>query len=377
MVGNEVDRIDLLAYSALVAKAPRTIQRLRDDPEDFTDDVISAASLIKRMDKGKQKGDDKLKAVLPDDGDQPGTGAVLKYLFPTFQDSGRSADRSPDRLSFRRPLLTVLRLGLIPGSYSQAEIEKLLTADSLAVTKAFQTALNDHSIGALVDRIDDIYSTFEGTNYVTFWKGVAEFCRKPDCTWPSLYDPMHSLIQDIAGLLDRAVQRNPTMADVAVRVFTNLRSNEDVLTSIWIRSHIFRHHLFGKTEQSTKVTFLTADQTKALAIDFSKEMRTKQLAGKLIPCRYDLQPVYTMIDTGDWDTPCQNVLESDIEDGAALDGLTLMLYGGNYSTDRSTIRQMLSVDKYLSLVKQRIASPAFSTLHESVQVSLKKALDPL
>jgi hypothetical protein len=324
---------------------------------------------------GKISAEDRLKSVLPADGDQPGTAELLKYLFPIFQSTGRSSV-SADRISLRRPLLTVLRLGLIPGSYTQQEIEKILTADPQFVASAFHKARKTDTVAALVDRVDDIYSTFGATHHIDFWKGVAEFTRKPDCVWPSHYDPMHSLIQDIAGLLDRAVQREPKLMDVAARIFTNLRSNEDVLTAIWIRSHIFRHNLFGQTDQGSKPTFLTADQTKALAIGLSKEMRTKQLSRALIPCRYDLQPVYTMIDTGEWDLPCQEALQSDIERGPALDGFTLMLYGGNYSTGRSTIRKMCSYDFYLEKVKARIASPEFGRLHESVQIALKKALDP-
>jgi hypothetical protein len=376
MVGNEVDRIDLLGYSALLAKSPRTVQRLRDDPEDFTDDIVSAKALTRRMNDGKRTTEQRLAAVLPPDGDQIGTSELLKFLFPIFQGRGRSSVDSPDRISFRRPLLTVLRLGLIPGTYTQQEIETLLTAEPTFVTAAFQKAHENDTLAALLDRIDDIYSTFGATHHIDFWKGVANFVRKPDCVWPSHYDTMHSLIQDIAGLLDRAIQRNPSLTDVAQRIFTNLRSDDDVLTAIWIRSHIFRHSLFGQTSQGDKAIFLNAEQTKALAIDFSKEMRTKQLSADFIPCRYDLQPVYTMIDTGEWDSKCKEVLASDFSNGAALDGFTLMLYGSNYSTDRSTIEKIVPYDFYIEKVKARVASEQFAQLHESVQVALKKALHP-
>jgi hypothetical protein len=376
MVGNEVDRIDLLGYSALVAKSPRTVQKLRDNTEEFTDDIVSAAALLRRMDLGKRSAEQRLKDALPRDGDHPGTGNLLKFLFPVFQDRSRPTMDSPDRLSYRRPLLTALRLGLIPGTYTQQEIEQLLKGSPEFVAESFQKAFADDSLAALIDRIDDIYSTFSGTHHIDFWKGVAEFVRKPDCVWPSHYDPMHSLLHDIAGLLERAIQRNPAMAEVAPRIFTNLRHSDDVLTALWLRSHIFRHNLFGQTNQGDKVTFLTAEQTKTLAIEFSQEMRGKQVTSNFIPCRYDLQPVYTMVDTGHWDTKCQEVLAADLENGPALDGFTLMLYGGNYSTGKSTIEKIIPYDFFIKKVKGRIESPEFASLHESVKVALKKALDP-
>jgi hypothetical protein len=269
-----------------------------------------------------------------------------------------------------------LRLGLIPGSYTQEDIEKLLTADSRSVAAEFQKAREENTIAALIERIDDVYLTFGAARHVDFWKGAAEFVKKPNCVWPVHYDSMHSTIYELAGLLDRAVQRQPKLMEVAQRVFTNLRANDDVLTAIWIRSHMFRHSLFGNSEPNPKPAFLNADQTKALAIEFSKEMRPKQASRSLIPCRYDLQPVYIMIDTGEWDSVCQGILQEEIEAGPALDGFTLMLYGGNYSTSRSTIAKMLPYEFYLEKVKARIASVHFGQLHESVQVALKKAADP-
>lgn len=376
MVGNEVDRIDLLGYSALVAKSPRTVQRLRDDPEDFTDDMVTAKSLTRRMNDGKLTTEQKLKDVLPADGDQPGTTELLKFLFPYFNGRSRSAVDLPDRISNRRPLLTVIRLGLIPGSYTQEEIEKLLKSSPEYVTATFQRARDTDNLASLVDRIDDIYSSFTATHHIDFWLGVAEFVKKPDCVWPTHYDGMHSLISDIAGLLDRALERNASLHDVATRIFTNLRSKDDVLTALWIRSHIFRHSLFGQKNQGDKPLFLTAEQTRALAIDFSQEMRTKQLSANFIPCRYDLQPVYTMVDTGQWDDKCKDVLKADLANGPALDGFALMLYGGNYSTDRTTVEKIIPYDFYLEKVKERIASADFPKLHESVQVALKKSHNP-
>ncbi len=60
----------------------------------------------------------------------------------------------------------------------------------------------------------------------------------------------------------------------------------------------------------------------------SVALRPLHLAGKLIPCRWDLRPVYTMVDMDIWDEPCRAKVDEAIHDGLAVDGLTLMLFGG-------------------------------------------------
>ncbi|MBN9546302.1 MAG: AAA family ATPase [Alphaproteobacteria bacterium] len=376
MVGNEVDKIDLLGYSALVAKAPRTIQRLRENPEDFTDNIITARALMRRINDIPQAPEDRLKRVLPKDGDQKGTAEILKFLFPVFGSGIDSSERSGDRISLRRPLLTALRLGLLPGSYTQEDIKRLLTSSSEDVVAFFHRAKADDSLASLVDRIDDVYSSYNETHHIAFWKGVATFVKKPNCEWMTVYEPMHDVIRELAGVLERAVRRNPKLASDAARVFTNLRGEDNVLTAIWLRTHIFQHHLFNQSGSDSNATFLSKDQTEALAIVFSQEMRTNHLSHRLIPCRYDLQPVYTMVDTGQWDTVCQQVLTEDIESDAALDSLTLMLFGAEYTTAKFTLNKIIPYETYNARVKERIQSASFSELHETVKRALLKAEDP-
>ena len=97
------------------------------------------------------------------------------------------------------------------------------------------------------------------------------------------------------------------------------------------------------------------------------------LAGKLIPCRWDLQPVYMMLDIGNWDGnwdgDCQEQLDSILGEDRVVDGLTLMLYGGNYSTDPSTVQRICTYERYVVRVSERIGS---SDIHESVRIALKK-----
>src|ERR1700733_9383 len=148
------------------------------------------------------------------------------------------------------------------------------------------------------------------------------------------------------------------------------------LTEVWLRHHIFSYGLFGQRQQSDRDTFLNVEQTKALAVDRSRALRSVHLQHQLIPCRWDLMPVYTMIDTSNWDDQCRMTVLADIASDDGIDGFTLMVYGSNYSTDKATIDKICGYEPFHERVKQRLTSPNIAEAHESVKLALEKALDP-
>jgi hypothetical protein len=173
--------------------------------------------------------------------------------------------------------------------------------------------------------------------------------------------------------LERAVRQRTDFRERAAKIFVNLRDGGDTeLIPYWLRVHLFAHGLFGHNERDRN-WFLTEEQTKALALDLATGWRTDHLSGRLIPCRWDLQPVYTMIDVGTWDEPCRKVLDEALKQDEAVDGFTLMLFGGPYSTDRSMIEKMCNVDAYIDRARNRLTAKVDSP-HETVRVAIQKLI---
>jgi hypothetical protein len=223
----------------------------------------------------------------------------------------------------------------------------------------------------LIDRFDDIYSELPSIDHVNLWQGIAAFAKKPDCEWIGSYSPMHEVVQNLADVLERCVRRNPSFQTAATTIFTNLRNQgEDELTAHWLRRQIFLHGLFGRDRRSNNALILTDQQTKAAVKDMSHACRTLHMSGQLIPCRWDLSPIYMMLDTGIWDNPCREALDRDLADDRAVDAFTLMLFGGNYTNGRETVEKMCSYDHYIARVDARLTA---RDLHETVRVAMEKA----
>jgi hypothetical protein len=372
MLRNEVDWIDLLAYCSLLTKAPQTIEIMRLRPDEFSDDVFSGAALVRRMTREKQPAKERLDGLIKKSENDEGIRQVIGFLFPALSEGSRQshADRR-DALHHRRPLLTTLRLGLLPGDYSTAAVETLLLEPSDDVERAIRNAYEGDTLAQLIDRLNDVYPKIPKSNHVSFWKGVGQFLKKRDCEWITSYSPMHEVVWSFAEMLEKAVLRDEAMQPIATTIFSNLyHSNEDELTAHWLRSQIFRHGLFGNQRRASEAAILDISQADAIARDLSQRWRTEHLSGKLLPCRWDLMPVYTMINTGVWDDLCRKGLDGALSDDHALDAFTLMLYGAHYSTDRAIVEKMCNYEMYIGYVKERLKS---EDIHETVRTALTKA----
>jgi predicted KAP-like P-loop ATPase len=127
MLRGEVDWIDLLAYCALLIKAPQTVEAMRLKPSEFSEEVLSEASFLRRVAQEKFSVADRLKALIPNSENREGVRRAVGFLFPTLSETGsRQHEDRTLALYRRRPLLTTLRLGLLPGDYPRSAIETLV-----------------------------------------------------------------------------------------------------------------------------------------------------------------------------------------------------------------------------------------------------------
>jgi hypothetical protein len=374
MVIREVDWIDLLTYSALAIKAPKTVDAIRSDPTVACGEFLGVRAFGKYWKSQQATPQERVSNLIQPAEDNEGVRNLISFLFPLLSDRPRSIWDSPDAIRHRRPLLTTLRLGLLPGGYSKAEILSLVRQTPDEVAQSLRIAYDNNRLGSLIDRLADLYCGLTDINHVWFWKGVAKFVRKPDCEWMTSFQPMPDVIHNFARMLLLTVQRNDSFKSIALDVFTNLRNdNEDVLTAQWLRSQFSIYGLFGSSKGRTEGAFLTLEQTEAVARDMSSALLTKHLRGLLIPCRWELGPVYTMLATGTWGGPCRKQLDDALADDRALDGFTLMLYGAFFTTGRETVEKMCTYDAYIQRVIQRLASPTINDAHQSVRDALEKA----
>lgn len=372
MLKGEVDWIDLLAYTTLLLKAPLTTEKMRADPSLFLGDPLTPSAVRHFSNLSKKTPEERAGELVAPTEHSPDVIRLVGFIFPYL---AASHDRQPEHaesLAGRRPLLTTLRLGLIPGSFPRSVVEELVRKPRGEVFRTISEAHENNKLPGLIDRLDDLYPNVSDIDHQSLWGGISDFLHKPDCEWMTSYQPMHELARQFAGVLERSVRGNEAMKSIARDIFFKLsKEDESELTPMWLRSHFFIYGLFGAKPRGGDDWFFVAPEIKQIALERCAVWRTDHLQGKLIPCRWDLQPVYSLLDTGIWDGQCRDRLENDLLDDRALDGFTLMLYGGAYTTDSTTVAKMCSYEMFKNRVTERLQQP---DLHETVRIAMNKAL---
>lgn len=136
---------------------------------------------------------------------------------------------------------------------------------------------------------------------------------------------------------------------------------------------MFHHGLFGYTSSDRGRVFLERGEAEQIARDTAAKYRDQHLTGRFLWTLWELDPVYTMIDTDAWDDACRERLSGFFQDPRAVDALTLMFFGRHYTTGRGTISKFVDLETYFAAVERRLADEG---MHESVRLALKKAKDP-
>jgi hypothetical protein len=374
MVRGEVDWVDLIGFCALLVKAPGTVNKIRLDSDLVIEDPVSAREAMARFGDDRLSQEERAKRVVPEDERNPAIIELLGLLFPQLGDDETRHDVNSEAICLRRPLLTVLRLGLLPGLYSRQRIEEVL-ADSLQnIEEELRKSYLNSTISHFIDRLEEVYKYIPDVDHLKFWSAVARFLTKPDSKWLKSYTQMHGHSRNFSDIFTNMVKEDEVFREQAADIFHSLRRDGDItLTSYLIRYHIFCHGLFDVEKSDGYGAFLSPSETETIAREISKGYREVHMAGNLIGGLWDLQPVYTMINTGAWDEECQARMTELIQDDEALDGLILLLFGGHYTTEQKTIYQVVDADVLFERVGNRLSDPAIVDVDETVRSALHKA----
>jgi predicted KAP-like P-loop ATPase len=84
MLKGEVEWVDLLAFSALLVKAPAIVAKLRQQPDSVVTNPLSEQVSFERYSQVESKPEDRLAQFLPEEEAASGVAALLSFLFPLF-----------------------------------------------------------------------------------------------------------------------------------------------------------------------------------------------------------------------------------------------------------------------------------------------------
>lgn len=369
MLSGEVDWIDLLGYCALLVKVPLTVEQIKRDPDAVVDDPTSLHEMIARGSEREKGIEAILRRVNPEHEGGTEIQRLLAFLFPRLSEDrvgGQYGERDPASICKMRPLLTTLRLDLVPGFFSRDEIIKAFSRSPDDLAAFLHESYQQNRIGNFLAKLGDISADLSSLDQQLFWRGVGQFLKKPDSEFLTAYSPMNEIVNSFSKVFFKITGK------AAHTLFSDLlRDGEVELTGLLIRVHLFRHGLFGNRHSEGDV-FLEREETEVIARDVSTNYRKQHLGGRFLWSLWHPNPIFTMLNIGVWDDACKARLQEFLADPKAVDALTLMFYGGSWAIGRDTVSKIVGLDEYLGSVEQRLGA---SDMHPSVRVALEKAKD--
>lgn len=186
------------------------------------------------------------------------------------------------------------------------------------------------------------------------------------------------MLSELSRLLFDVVNAEAISAADAKSIFDRLAATDDLhLAPICLRGHFGLHGLFGHTKGGRR-PFLTAEKTEEHAASMAQRHRELHLRGALLPALWSLVPIHNMVDVGVWDEACRAALDVSLQDQAALDGFTLLGYGGARELDRRILDTICNREQYLERVGRRLSAlgppgPANGAGDPSLRAALEKA----
>ena len=378
-VGVEADWIDLIGLSALMIKAPKFIERLKRNPQAIVEDPITQKGYSKRFDK-KITNEERLKEFAPQNESGEGVRALLQHLFPAFAEH-QFADRpSADSVCMRRPLLTALRFGLLPGVISREKMDDIVREQPSDLAITLREFHENDRLDSFLERLEETYRDLPSINHELFWQGVSLFLRKDDNRWMSSYSVMFEVVRAFSELFLSRDRTSNSFQTLRERIFNNLVASDDVeLIAHILRAHIHEYGIFGfkKSPSTSKTMFLAPDIVEKFARELSEGYREKHLQQNWLRNLWSLQPVFTMKDTEIWDDACRVRMDELMSDNAALDCFALMFFAPGYSTERTTVEKLVNLESFMTRVSERLVDKTINEAHETVQISLRRVIEEL
>lgn len=374
MVGLEVAWVELLGYSALLAKHPQLIERLKREPERVVYNAIDSRELLRRTAaKPNTRGewiDPLLAELVADDARE-----LLFRLFPILTEKGRTDTPLPGALAFRRPLLTTMRLGLVPGDFSRDEAELLLTLSRSETLDALKKLEAAGRLGPLVDRLDGVVSDRSGVDE-PFWLGLTDYFSKPDDEPLTAYPVQKDVVSEAQGIIFRACAHNGALRSGFANLVGRLVEEEELsLLPALIRSHLYTYGLTGAAPTRDNEWFLGREQTSLYADSVGSLIKERLESGGLLSRTYNLEAIYLAPALFPQNTFVRKAMDAFIATPAGVDTMAFLWYGSGYRPSRSTIEYYCSA----KLFQEAVASRRRILRDDEVAVAgaLKRASDAL
>lgn len=332
MVAGEVDWLDLLGYCVLLAKTPAVVEAIRRQPRLVVRDApVDQESVMdwRAFAEDERAGPADRLARL---GVQPDTplAYLLELLFPLLRSRSWAEDGEPvDGLRRYRPLMTVLRLGLLPGAVPRSKITAFLASDDDARWSQLRVCHADQSLTPFLDRLEDLYRDIGDSDPERTLRLLGSVPRDIKAAGSERSGESYDLCLGFSRFLNQAVERCGVSAALGEQVLTALMKagHLDAVATV-LREQGFEHGPAGHERRDASDVWLRPEAFERLAGDVVGIVETRWCGGSLLADVGTPEPVFLAEHLNRWNAGCRAGLTERVQtDDDALRAVTRLFFG--------------------------------------------------
>lgn len=341
MVAGEVDWADLLGFIILRAKAPEVIEAIRRQPALVVQDppIHREGTDWQEVLKGGRANPGELMLRLGVDVASP-AARLLGVLFPRLNPGEIREDREPpDGLRRYGALMTLLRLGLMPGAISRQDVMAFLKLGDEAMLEHVRAAAMKQRLWALLDRLAGIYDDVGDGDPTRTLRVLGAMPRVVVSTASVASGTGIGTVTALCRWFDRFAEIVYRRGDgarlemVRIALSTLIGAGEFDAPSWLLRHHFFAHGLFGQPAREPS-GWLPAAIVRELAHDLGAAVVAAHIGDRLLASVESAEPLLLAHEVDVWGAEHREAMTRQIQhDDAALVRFVRAFYGEGYVED--------------------------------------------
>ena len=383
--GDEINWVDTLGYSALVAKAPEIADKVAKDPIFFTFEFDSQGVFVSRYGMDRPPIESELRTVLGDDWNQRNELKLVKFLFGRLNKKdeigGRSArynSDEPTQISWHRSLSILIRHGMPPGLWSRSSVFDLVNRDPDHIADAIRNAAMTGTFLDLKRFIQARPDELAKIDLVSFWIGVSRALRKPDESPPKNLDYRWSLAHDLRRIFDITLESNAALQGSLFELIEELRNTDDREILSWVLWNQADAHGISERNYSGSGRRRPIGRKREIAKivkDVSENFISKHMEGDWIFGNWTASPLFWLLTIGKWDRDSKSRLQEITIHRSAFVGFVMMMFSSDHITGLDTLEELIGWDVFADRLTKSIWSKEHDLFSDDIKYSLERARD--
>ncbi|HWM93429.1 MAG TPA: P-loop NTPase fold protein [Thermoanaerobaculia bacterium] len=374
MVRGEVYWVDILAFCAFELKSPSETALLRNNPGLVVRDTHYSLDRSRWEMEGREHKPAEL--IYTDATERQRMSRLLEFTFSLEGDREILREIPGDSIAFYRPLMTMLRSGLIPGAFSRAEVIECLQFTTL---EEIRCRIDDFVSTGRFDsfwlRVCEVYPTASGIHHERIWVLLSELLdglTGPDSLGEAAYMGLDSRFgSDFLSLTGVT----PSLRQVAPHIVSMLLGRGDIHFPVDVlRDHVLGQGLFKATAHGMTNQLWSEDEAERLSLSLASRLKKELVQGSLARRLVTGQPLFLLLNTGVWDEECVDAFAQALSDETVLDRFITSSFWGASILSHEAIDKIMGLERFRKEVEDRMQRDSFSQLPTLAQEAYRKAV---